>query len=32
VSSTGVFTAAKAGVDKDTWTAVIATYAINDGR
>jgi hypothetical protein len=32
VSSTGAFTAAKAGIDKDTWTAVIATYAINAGR
>ena len=32
VSSTGAYTAAKAGTDKDTWTAVIATYAINAGR
>ena len=32
VSSTGTFTAAKAGTDKDTWTAVIATYAISTGR
>ena len=32
VSSTGAFTAAKAGIDKDTWTAVIATFAINPGR
>ena len=32
VSSTGAFTAAKAGIDKDTWTAVIATYAISVGR
>jgi hypothetical protein len=27
VSSTGAYTAAKTGVDKDAWTAVIATYA-----
>ena len=27
VSATGAYTAAKAGVDKDAWTAVIATYA-----
>ena len=27
VSSTGAYTAAKAGIDKDAWTAVIATYA-----
>jgi hypothetical protein len=27
VSSTGAYTAAKAGVDKDAWTAEIATYA-----
>src|SRR5215467_8424392 len=32
VSSTGAYTAAKAGIDKDTWTAVIATYAINSGQ
>lgn len=32
VSSTGAYTAAKAGTDKDTWTAVIATYAISAGR
>jgi len=32
VSSTGTYTAAKAGTDKDTWTAVIATYAISAGR
>jgi hypothetical protein len=32
VSSTGAYTAAKAGIDKDTWTAVIATYAISAGR
>jgi len=32
VSSTGTYTAAKAGTDKDTWTAVIATYAISTGR
>jgi len=31
VSSTGAYTAAKAGIDKDTWTAVIATYAISAG-
>ncbi len=27
VSSTGAYTAAKTGVDKDAWTALIATYA-----
>jgi hypothetical protein len=27
VSSTGAYTAAKTGIDKDAWTAVIATYA-----
>jgi len=32
VSSTGAYTAAKAGINKDTWTAVIATYAISAGR
>ena len=32
VSSTGAYTAAKTGVDKDDWTAVIATYAISAGR
>ena len=32
VSSTGAYTAAKAGIDKDSWTAVIATYAISAGR
>ena len=32
VSSTGAYTAAKAGIDKDAWTAVIATYAITAGR
>jgi hypothetical protein len=32
VSSTGAYTAAKAGVDKDNWTALIATYAITTGR
>jgi hypothetical protein len=32
VSSTGAYTAAKAGVDKDAWTAVIATYATTTGR
>ena len=32
VSSIGPFTAAKTGVDKDAWTAVIATYATNAGR
>jgi hypothetical protein len=31
-SSTGAYTAAKAGVDKDAWTAVIATYATAAGR
>jgi len=31
VSSTGAYTAAKAGVDKSAWAAVIATYAINGG-
>jgi hypothetical protein len=29
VSATGAYTAAKAGVDKDAWTAVIVTYAIS---
>jgi hypothetical protein len=32
VSSTGTYTAAKAGIDEDTWTALIATYAISAGR
>jgi hypothetical protein len=32
VSSTGAYMAAKAGVDKDAWTAVIATYATTTGR
>jgi len=32
VSSTGTYTAAKTGIDKDNWTAVIATYVINVGR
>ncbi len=32
VSSTGAYTAAKAGVDKDGWTALIATYATTTGR
>ena len=32
VSSTAAYTAAKAGINKDTWTAVIATYAISAGR
>ena len=32
VSSTGAYTAAKAGVDKDAWAAVIATYATTAGR
>jgi len=32
VSSTGAYTAAKTGINKDTWTAVIATYAISAGR
>ena len=32
VSSTGAFTAAKTGTDKDHWTALIATYALNAGR
>lgn len=32
VSSTGAYTAAKTGVDKDVWTAVIATYATTAGR
>ena len=31
VSSTGAYTAAKAGVDKDAWAAVIATYATVTG-
>jgi hypothetical protein len=28
VSATGAYTAAKTGIDKDAWTAVIATYAL----
>ena len=32
VSATGAYTAAKAGVDKDAWAAVIATYATTTGR
>jgi hypothetical protein len=32
VSATGAYTAAKAGVDKDAWTALIATYATTAGR
>jgi hypothetical protein len=32
VSSIGAYTAAKAGVDKDAWTALIATYATTAGR
>jgi hypothetical protein len=32
VSSTGAYTAAKAGANKDAWTAVIATYTIATGR
>ncbi len=32
VSSAGAYTAAKAGIDKDNWTAVIATYALSEGR
>lgn len=32
VSVTGAYTAAKTGVDKDAWTAVIATYATAAGR
>jgi hypothetical protein len=32
VSSAGAYTAAKAGVDKDAWAAVIATYATTAGR
>jgi hypothetical protein len=32
VSSTGAYTAAKVGIDKDVWNAVIATYAISAGR
>jgi hypothetical protein len=32
VPSTGSYTAAKVGVDKDAWTAVIATYATTAGR
>jgi hypothetical protein len=32
VSSTGAYTAAKTGVDKDAWTALIATYATTAGR
>ena len=31
VSATGAYTAAKAGVDKDAWTALIATYAVAGG-
>jgi hypothetical protein len=31
VSVTGAFTAAKAGVDKDAWAALIATYATTAG-
>ena len=32
VSATAAYTAAKAGVDKDAWTALIATYATTTGR
>ena len=32
VSSTGAYAAAKASVDKDAWTAAIATYATSAGR
>jgi len=32
VSTTGAYTAAKAGVDKSAWAAVIATYATTAGR
>jgi hypothetical protein len=32
VSATGTYTAAKTGVDKDYWNALIATYAIASGR
>jgi hypothetical protein len=32
VSSTGAYVAAKAGVDKDYWTALIVTYATTAGR
>lgn len=32
VSSTGAYTAAKTGVDKDAWAAVIASYAVAAGR
>ena len=32
VSSTGAYSAAKTGIDKDSWTAVIATYTISAGR
>ena len=32
VSATGAYTAAKSGVDKDNWAAVITTYAIAAGR
>ena len=32
VSATGAYTAAKTGVDKDSWAAVIATYATATGR
>jgi hypothetical protein len=32
VSSTGAYTAAKAGIDKDAWAAVLATYAISAGH
>jgi hypothetical protein len=32
VSATGAYTAAKTGVDKDGWTALIATYATTAGR
>jgi hypothetical protein len=31
VSSTGAYAAAKAGIDKDAWTAVIASYARTTG-
>ncbi len=32
VSSTGMYAAAKTGVDKDYWTALIVTYATSAGR
>jgi hypothetical protein len=32
VSSTGTYTAAKTGINKDDWAALIATYTINTGH